>query len=167
MAVLKMFVNEDKNQIEITIHKHDGEKDTDLSYKWAKYALGLSIQLNYNLVETNPFAKDQGAYIHFLNKDILEKNELDSYGQPCDYDDYYEDEDDFSNYRVYADSTFTPESIEEARDFCEENTDAINILLDRNQAFETIGGALTATSTSSYSLHEALKEAATRLYNKK
>ena len=178
MAILKFYISDDK-KMHVKLLKHNFEKDTDATLIWAKYALDLCIQLNFNNIKNNPFAIDQGASIKFLNYDIIKSNGLTVEGEimgededypEYEYDiDYDEDDDVFgctSNFDK-IDENFEFADMFEVFNVLENNRDCINILLDQSDAIKVIGGLTTPTATSSTAIHEALKEADKRLKKKK
>jgi len=169
MAVLKYFMNEE-NEMIAKLFMHEGETKTDSTYKWGEYALHLSIQLNFNDIQFNPFAVDQGCSIQFLSHKIIEDNRLDENGydlKESDYDeDYYYDDDDFEDddvdFDVFSDA-FEPRDPYQALQAMKYDPKYVNIMLDQHDAVKIVGGLLTMTSTSATSIHEALKESAKRI----
>lgn len=159
MAVLFLNINpEDNSKISAKIEKHLKEKETDLSYKWAKYALSMAIQLNFNEIKINPYTEDQGAAIHFLSKQILLDNKLDQHGYIVEDEDerWIVDEDDtfFNEERI----TFEAEDATEAAETIEKNEDYVHIMLDLNKASEYIGGYTTPTAKAATAIYSATKE---------
>lgn len=172
MSILKFYMNPEKeNEMLVKLFMHEGEEKTDSSYKWGQYALHLSIQLNFNVTEYNPFAEDKGCNIHFLSNKIIKDNDLNSYGyiKENELEEYLDDDIDFEDledkpyFGEYTDSFFEPDSIEDAMSALEFDENYVNILLDQNKAMQIVGGLLTMTATSGTAIHEALKESAKRI----
>lgn len=184
MAILKFYMdqeNNDQKEMKVKILMHKGEKETDKTYLWAKYALGLSIQLNFNKVDFNPFTEDTGCSIHFLSKNIFENNDLNEYGigeaDYSDYQEFYGDETLYEVNRYFMDDKdkdnflFTDSNsshdIEETTEILLHDENYVNILLNQYENCLRVGGLLTMTATSATAIHEALKEASKRLKNNK
>lgn len=176
MSILKFYMNPEKeNEMLVKLFMHEGEEKTDRSYKWGQYALHLSIQLNFNTTEHNPFAEDQGCNIHFLSNKIIKDNDLDSYGyiKENEWEEYLDDDIDFEDFEdepyfgEHTESFFEPDRIEEAMSALEFDENYVNILLDQNKAMQVVGGLLTMTATSGTAIHEALKESAKRISENK
>lgn len=178
MAILKFFMNEEKgkNEMLVKLFLHEGETKNDSTFKWGQYALHLAVQLNFNDVQFNPFAVDQGCAIQFLSHKIIKDNNLNADGYELeddeedfyDYDeeDEYEEDDDFFDdndvdFSVFSDA-FEARNTYEALEALESDSRYVNIMLDQHDAVKIVGGLLTMTATSGTAIHEALKESAKR-----
>lgn len=164
MAILFFYINPDKgDKVDIKLTKHKGEKETDLSYQWARSALEQAIQLNFNSIKINPYTEDQGAKIHFLTKDILENNKLNIYGYPYlleDDDLEIEDDDDcvFKEERDFIDLDIETES----QNMIYDNPEYVRISLDLHDACSVIGGLTVPTAKVATALYSKLKHEASK-----
>lgn len=173
MAILNFSINhKEQSKMDIKLTKHKGEKETDLSFKWAVYSMNLAIQLHFNQININPLIEDQGAKIHFLSAKIMKTNNLDETGylnEDSQFMDNFlfdaeENFDDEENDYFGEDSgsnrtdSFEPDSIEEAVRVLYENDDYVNILLDLVDASKIVGGFTTPTAESARAIHEATKK---------
>lgn len=163
MAILFFYIDEKKgDKISVKLDKHEGEKETDLSYKWGQYALGKAIELNFEKLHLNPYVVDQGARIHILSGQIMRDNPIDSYGIPltlsnsCFSEDF---EDGVYEYRT----TFEPSTVEDGANLILEDNKYVHIVLDMHDASKYIGGFNTPTAISAGLVYHTTKEHAEKL----
>lgn len=163
MAILFFYINKEKgDKVEVKLDKHEGEKESDLSYKWGEYAIQKAIELNFENIFINPYVVDQGAKIHFLSGNIMRNNKINAYGHPIDenYDtELIDEEDGFNEYRT----TFEPNSVDEAADVIIDDDAYVHIVLDMNDASKYIGGFNAPTALSAGAVYNSTKEHAEEL----
>lgn len=178
MAILYFYI-ENEQKMNVLVKKHKNEDESDLTFRWAKYAQALAMQLNFNDVSNRNIHIDQGASILFLSKKIVDNNEINYSGQDIShiegyYDDYdYEYDDDFEEFfNGYDDENDV--SFQEIRPYFEPvdtgelinalNDDAyIAITLDIKESIKYIGGLTTPSCRSAWDIYSALKEKSKQL----
>lgn len=163
MAVLSFYINkENQSEVQVKLEKHKGEKDTDLTFLWGKYALSIAIQLNFNNIKVNPFTEDQGAAIHFLSDKLRIENDLNCYGYINSEDDFdmENDYDDFDDdfFQPTLDDTFVPEEVFNGAMAIKGKPEYVQIVLDVHDATKVVGGLLTPTAVSANAVYEASKQ---------
>lgn len=169
MAVIFFYIKQNNtSEVEVKIEKHDGEKETDLSYKWAKYAMDMVIQMNFNILFANPFVEDQGAQLHFLTKKIIIDNNLNEYGYKnednAESKDIFIDDSDLEDIPFFEDRiTFDLDDINESIDIMINDESYVHILLDLHEASKQIGGFTTPTATAATAVYSSTKKHAYNL----
>lgn len=180
MAVLYFYI-ENENKMNVLIKKHKNEDENDLTFRWAKYAQALAIQLNFNEISSRNIDIDQGASILFLSEKIIDNNKINyngyeilnmtkyiddlDYDYDDDFDGFFEGCDDdisFQEIRPY----FDPVNMDELTNALNDSS-YISINLDIKKAMEYIGGLTTPTCRSAWSIYSALKEKSKNLSDDK